>query len=183
MKSMSGFEEPKDQVQYKKRESSISTPFSCYREDSPRSSSRVKSTGKYSCNCFTKEQPRKYVSKTAEEIRRTVRAEIAEMEQKQAMADKNGCDFTFCKPPQSGRLSSNEETKSKSKDEEIFTESEKLILSKIDWRTTATNDLANSEVIYSTIKRLLRVCLNNKIIELGLLDSLHDAIAQFKRDN
>ncbi|XP_032580828.1 uncharacterized protein LOC116802030 isoform X1 [Drosophila sechellia] len=160
------------------RESSISTPFSCYKEDIGRTKSSDKYKFSGNCNCFTTEQPRKFVSRTAEEIRRAVRAEIADMEQKKAKS----CNCTSCKPPQSVHLSANERTKSKSKDEDIFTESEKLLLGKIDWRTTATDDLTNSELIYSTIKHLLRICLNNKIIELGLLDSLHEAVALFKEN-
>ncbi|EDV46449.1 uncharacterized protein LOC6550063 [Drosophila erecta] len=157
---------------------STATLDSRYREDGPEFSAGVKSTGKCSCACFKPEhRPRSNVLMSAEEIRNTVRSQIAALEKSEAIR----CDCDTCKSP-SGKSSSSERAMNVSRGHElaaVSSESEKLEPDTIDCHVSA-NDLVRTEIIDPLIRRLQRVYLNNKIHELGILDSLHDVKAQIK---
>ncbi|XP_043660179.1 uncharacterized protein LOC122624604 [Drosophila teissieri] len=146
--------------------SSSSTSVSRYREDGPKSSERVKSSGKCSCACSKPErQPRTISLRSAEEIKKAVRSQIAVLKKIEE------CDCSYCKPASERTM------------QESAAESEKPEPQQNGHHANANdaaNDLVRTEIIDPMIRRLQRVYLNNKIHELGILDSLYDMMAQIK---
>ncbi|XP_039498270.1 uncharacterized protein LOC120455864 [Drosophila santomea] len=103
--------------------------------------------------------------RSAEEIKKAVRSQIAVLEKLEA----NGCDCYICKPPPPSKKTMCESS----------SESKKSKPSQSGHHANDTaNDLVRTEIIDPMIRRLQRVYLNNKIHELGILDSLYDMRAQ-----